>query len=100
MKAKEWFAQEDKAVQDTEPQLVDLSPEELEKAQHDDTTLAELWNDATADIGGFFVSEGVLRRHHHDEWGDDMVAPTAHRQEILALAHDGPLQHTWGTRRP
>ena len=102
VKAKEWLAQEDKAVQDTEPQLVDLSPEELEKAQHDDTTLAELWNDATADIGGFFVSEGVLRRHHHDEWGDDMaqvVAPTAHRQEILALAHDGPLTAHLGYKK-
>ena len=74
----------------------------MEKAQHDDTTLAELWNDATADIGEFFVSEGVLRRHHHDEWGDDMaqvVAPTAHRQEILALAHDGPLTAHLGYKK-
>lgn len=83
-----------------EQRLVDLSPEELELAQRDDSTLYEVWADATADSG-----ESVM-----ESYGDITLVSgemTWPRWWLLQLTVGrsllwhmmAPSLHTWGARR-
>jgi len=87
----------------TEPgQLIDFAPKELEEAQRNDITLTDLWNSTGTKMGDFFTRDGILRRHHTDDWGDDaaqVVVPTAHRREVLMLSHNSPLAAHLGYKK-
>ena len=71
-------------------EIANLTPQQFEEAQKEDSSLDPLWRAAEDGADGYFIKGQRLYHLGEDEWGEDtaqLVVPTKFRHDILTMAH-------------
>ena len=83
-------------------EIANLTPQQFEEAQKEDSSLDPLWRAVEDGADGYFIKGQRLYHLGEDEWGEDtaqLVIPTKFRHDILTMAHGTRLAAHLGVNK-